>query len=429
MSSRMSHRRSLLAVAFGFAIAATAAARQQQDPALDDVGEVELSSAGSVGRARVKLERKYPSPTSRPFAPERPMQIQLTAGPPSPITQPPTFRSQKPLYGMIRLGRGGRQMVIFDQSAPATAIYDLLWIDRNRDLAFAGEQEVEPIQGVVVTDPEFGVEYVEFTAVRIDVYYGVRIDEAGVEFPDVESLAFTFYGRHPHAGALSSISMIAASWMEGNVEIDGLLGRVVVFDEMARGIHAVGESRWTLLELAADAPLPDGVTLTSSKIPLRLGRKPYRLTALDPEGRLAEVGEETEAGALQALLDNDPLQSEPPRPFASEPVEWLADFDAAEAKAKSLGKPLCVLYTADWSQHARLLAERSLVDEEVARLLREKFVCVKLNPALARSTAVRHGAMLVPTMVFIDRDGNVLDRAIGYRQPRLLADDLRRWRN
>lgn len=409
-------------------VSSAAQAYQDEPPGMDDVGEVGVSPGEAQRRITVHLETAHPKPGERPFVSLDPVVLPLAATPVAALKTVPPLRSAKARYGVLRLGRSGRQVFVLDQSDPARDRYDLLWLDRNRDLAFDAPDEATPIQGVVVRDEVRELDYVEFTAVPIDVYFGVRVDEAGNERSDIEKRSFTFYAWHPRTGILDSIYLMAASWREGVATIDGVEARVVIHDEGGNALIATDQARWALLELPSSAPLPPELELTSAKIALRFAGRPYRIVALDPEGRVLEIGEESEASMLQALLDNDPLQSEPPRPRTDKPVVWLTSFAEAEAKAKAESKPICVLYTAEWSRYARLLDERTLLDAEVSRLLREKFVCVRLNPAKERLLAARHAAELVPTLVLLGKDGAVLDRSVGYRPPRTLADDLRRWR-
>lgn len=416
---------------FACSILSSVAWATPQEPSLDieNVGEVGVSAGAAQRRISVSLETAMPKPGERPFVANQPLALELTSTPAVALKSLPPIRSKEPRYGMLRIGRGGRQVFVLDCSDPTTKRYDLIWLDRDRDLAFDGPDEATPITGRVVRDPSFDLDYVEFTAIPIDVYYGVRVDEAGNERSDIEPRAFTFYAWHPRSGPIERLFCVAASWREGVAKIDGKDARVVLYDESASGLFATERDRWSILELAPTDALPAGIELVPMRIAMRFGGRPYRIIAMDPEGRVVEIGEESEASLLQSQLDNDPLMSEPPRPRTDEPVAWLSDFASAEAKAKEDGKPICVLYTAEWSRHARLLEERTLLDSEVARLLREKFVCVRLNPAQERVLSERHSARIVPTMVFVDRNGNVLERSVGYRPARMLADDLRRWRN
>lgn len=404
-------------------------ARQGAANDLDDVGQVSVGAGDAQRRVLVPLELGAPKPGTRPFCALAPAVIELLDNPSVNVKTLPPLRSSRPRYATLRLGRGGRQVVILDQSQPTTSHYDMLWIDRDRDMSFESANELTPVMGSVVHDDEFDVDYVEFTAVSIDLYFGVRVDAGGAEVSSIEPRLFTFYARHPRIGVLDRLYCVAASWREGAAKVDGLDVRVVVYDESATGLHAIERDRWAVVEIPASEPLPEGIELAPMAIPQRIGGRPYRVITLEPEGRSVEIGEESEASALQSMLDTDPLQSEPPRPRTQNPVVWLNDYAVAEAQSKAESKPICVLYSAQWSRYARLLEERTLQDEEVTRLLREKFICVRLNPATEKLVAARHDAKLVPSLVFVGRDGVVLGRSVGYRQARMLADDLRRWRD
>ncbi len=418
------------AVAFG-ALCFSRAFAQQPDPQQDDPNQVGITAGNLVKKTSFPLELVAGNPAERPFVSRSPTAIALAQKPMLEIKQLPQLRCDTPLYGIVRFGRGGRQTIILDQSNPSTHRYDLLWIDRDRDQSFSGSDEQEPVKGVVVKDPQRETDYVEFTAVPVTVYFGARVETSGGSDRIEDACRFTFYSWLPRSNdpsEMTKLFVIDANWREGTAKLLGKDARVVLYDDSGTAMYAVGSARWALIELAPGAPLPQGLELVPCTVPIQFGGIPYRITSLMPEARRVDVGEESVDSAQQALLDSDPLQLEPPRPRTDKPVEWLTDIGKGEELAKRDKKTLCVLYTADWSKIARDLDQRTLQDAEVSELLRSRFVCVRLNPALERALAARHNAAIVPTMVFIDKDGSIVEKLVGYRSARSLADVLRRTR-
>ncbi len=96
---------------------------------------------------------------------------------------------------------------------------------------------------------------------------------------------------------------------------------------------------------------------------------------------------------------------------------WLHDLDAGIDAAAASGKPMLVLYTADWCPPCRELKRDVLSDPDVDDFLSENYVRVKIdltdrygpNATIASENGVRG----IPTVIVYDDDGMEIDRVTG----------------
>ncbi len=103
--------------------------------------------------------------------------------------------------------------------------------------------------------------------------------------------------------------------------------------------------------------------------------------------------------------------------LGSQPDGWLHDMGAGMSAAETTGKPMFVLYTADWCPPCRELKRNVLSDPKVDAFLKEKYVRVKIDltdrgGANAR-TASEYGVRGIPTMILYDDGGQESQRVTG----------------
>ncbi len=96
---------------------------------------------------------------------------------------------------------------------------------------------------------------------------------------------------------------------------------------------------------------------------------------------------------------------------------WLHDLDAGVDAAEASGKPIFVLFTADWCPPCRELKRDVLSDPDVDAFLSENYVRVKIDLSdrggpNAR-TASEYGVSGIPTMILYNDDGVEIDRVTG----------------
>lgn len=103
--------------------------------------------------------------------------------------------------------------------------------------------------------------------------------------------------------------------------------------------------------------------------------------------------------------------------LGASPDGWLHDLDAGVDAADASGKPMFVLYTADWCPPCRELKRNVLSDPHIDAFLRQNYVRVKMDLTNRRGpnarTASECGITGIPTVILYDRDGVEIDRVTG----------------
>jgi thiol:disulfide interchange protein len=96
---------------------------------------------------------------------------------------------------------------------------------------------------------------------------------------------------------------------------------------------------------------------------------------------------------------------------------WLPDIDAGLDAAEATGKPVLVLFTADWCPPCRGLKSGTLSDPEIDAFLRTNYVLVRIDLSNRRGpnnwVAADHNVRTIPTMIVFDSEGWETERVIG----------------
>jgi thiol-disulfide isomerase/thioredoxin len=96
---------------------------------------------------------------------------------------------------------------------------------------------------------------------------------------------------------------------------------------------------------------------------------------------------------------------------------WLHDLGAGIDAAEASGKPMFVLYTADWCPPCRQLFFNDTATTEIYTFLREEYVLVKIDLTSRGGpnarTAGEYGVTGIPTVILYDRAGLEVDRVTG----------------
>jgi thiol-disulfide isomerase/thioredoxin len=92
---------------------------------------------------------------------------------------------------------------------------------------------------------------------------------------------------------------------------------------------------------------------------------------------------------------------------------WRHDFLSAEAEAKRLNRPLLVHFHAKWCGPCQMMNREVLSDPSVLRQLDSSVIAVKVDSDEHPELVQRFGIQSLPTDVFLDPNGFVLDRSSG----------------
>jgi YHS domain-containing protein/thiol-disulfide isomerase/thioredoxin len=92
---------------------------------------------------------------------------------------------------------------------------------------------------------------------------------------------------------------------------------------------------------------------------------------------------------------------------------WREDFETAEAEAKQLGLPLLVHFHAQWCGPCKEMERTVLRDPVLLQTLRSQFVAVQVDSDQRPDLVQRFHIEKLPTDVFVDPRGYVLERSSG----------------
>jgi len=95
------------------------------------------------------------------------------------------------------------------------------------------------------------------------------------------------------------------------------------------------------------------------------------------------------------------------------PIAWVYTLGEGLTLAQSSKKPLMVDFFAEWCGWCKKLDKDVYTDPDVAALSKE-FVCVKVDTDKFGQDASKYGVQGLPTIVFMNADGTVIDKIVGY---------------
>ncbi len=94
-------------------------------------------------------------------------------------------------------------------------------------------------------------------------------------------------------------------------------------------------------------------------------------------------------------------------------INWSYTLAGGLALGQSSKKPLMVDFFAEWCGWCKKLDKDVYTDPEVIALSKN-FVCVKVDTDKYGQDASKYGVQGLPTIVFINPDGTVIDKMVGY---------------
>ncbi len=94
-------------------------------------------------------------------------------------------------------------------------------------------------------------------------------------------------------------------------------------------------------------------------------------------------------------------------------ISWRDDFDQAVKDAAVQNKPLMVYFYTTWCGYCSKFDGNVLHDWTVKKLAKD-FICVKVNAEENKSLASRYQVTGFPTVIFLDKNADIMDRRSGY---------------
>ncbi len=117
-------------------------------------------------------------------------------------------------------------------------------------------------------------------------------------------------------------------------------------------------------------------------------------------------------------------------------VKWES-FNSGLAKAKSQKKPVIIDFYADWCHWCKVMDSETFTNKDVAKILRDSFIAVRLDMEKAENIsymgmktstnkfASALGVRGLPSIAFMDKDGNLIDLVPGFIKPEIFVGILR----
>lgn len=97
-------------------------------------------------------------------------------------------------------------------------------------------------------------------------------------------------------------------------------------------------------------------------------------------------------------------------------VEWLVSMEEALRQAGSKGRPIMIDVYADWCVWCKRLDSDTYSHKGVVAKAGE-FVNLKLDADANRAIVTKYKVGGLPTILFLDQDGELIHRVIGYKPP------------
>lgn len=123
--------------------------------------------------------------------------------------------------------------------------------------------------------------------------------------------------------------------------------------------------------------------------------------------------------AFSVLKAQDAPKSETPNPKSTEGgISFIHDnFKEALAQAKKENKPIFMDAFTTWCGPCKMMSKSTFTDTAVAELFNKQFVNLKMDMEKGEGPDLlqRYGIVAYPTLLFLNSDGEVLHKALGFQ--------------
>jgi thiol-disulfide isomerase/thioredoxin len=110
------------------------------------------------------------------------------------------------------------------------------------------------------------------------------------------------------------------------------------------------------------------------------------------------------------------LSAEPQAKQAS--VAWQSDLKAAQKQSVRTGRPMLIVFGADWCTHCGKFEKNTLGNSTMAGFINREFVAVHLDFDKQQETAEVLEVEALPCTVILSPEADLLGRVVGAKAPK-----------
>lgn len=104
-------------------------------------------------------------------------------------------------------------------------------------------------------------------------------------------------------------------------------------------------------------------------------------------------------------------------PSKKDVIRWKADLKSAQKEASKSGRPMLIVFGAEWCAHCGRFEKRTLGDSKMAGIINRDFVPVRLDFDEEQKTAAVMEVEALPCTVILSPEADLLGRVVGAKQP------------
>lgn len=138
------------------------------------------------------------------------------------------------------------------------------------------------------------------------------------------------------------------------------------------------------------------------------------------KGRVAHAEQITAAQAQESPAVAARASSAAGEPAATsgaedgQPIHWYAGLKIAHEESQRTGRPMLIVFKAEWCEHCKKLDRQTLSDGRVARYINESFVPVELDLEQDADIAKALEVERIPCTLALNPQADLLGRIVGF---------------
>jgi len=96
-------------------------------------------------------------------------------------------------------------------------------------------------------------------------------------------------------------------------------------------------------------------------------------------------------------------------------VAWAGQFETAAAEASDTGRPMLLYFTADWCPPCQQMKRETWPRPDVEQAVNQRLIALHLDvdDESVAPLATRYRVQYIPTLIFTDAEGRILEDAEG----------------